>query len=151
MSNYKLIQEILIKSQSKIWDYAKTEWTLVDIFEADEQETCLCGHYPIKELCELHNSINGQTVIVGNQCVKKFMGISSDKLFESVKKVKSDIEKAINLETISFLFKKGLISKWENDFYTNTYRKRIMSDEQIRKRIEINKKVLQLVKKRGIK
>ena len=86
MSNYKLIQEILIKSQSKIWDYAKTEWTLVDIFEADEQETCLCGHYPIKELCELHNSINGQTVIVGNQCVKKFMGISSDKLFESVKK-----------------------------------------------------------------
>lgn len=78
------------------------------------------------------------------------MGISSDKIFASVKKVRSDIEKSVNIETIIFLSEKGLISDWEKSFYTDTHRKRKLSDKQIEKRIEINKKVLQIVKKKGI-
>jgi hypothetical protein len=47
MSEYKLTEEILKRSQSNVWDMAKLEWKLNEIYEAEEPETCLCGHFPI--------------------------------------------------------------------------------------------------------
>ena len=49
MSGYKLTEEILKRSQAKVWDIAKLEWKLNEIYEAEEPETCLCGHFPIIE------------------------------------------------------------------------------------------------------
>ena len=43
---FPLIKKILIKSHSDIWDEAKNEWEHIDVYEVDEPETCLCGHYP---------------------------------------------------------------------------------------------------------
>jgi len=47
MFEYKLTEEILKRSQSNVWDMAKLEWKLNVIYEAEEPETCLCGHFPI--------------------------------------------------------------------------------------------------------
>ena len=49
MSEYKLTEEILKRSQSNVWDMAKLEWKLNEIYEAEEPETCLCGHFSIGE------------------------------------------------------------------------------------------------------
>ncbi|WP_260923189.1 hypothetical protein [Novosphingobium sp. 9] len=37
-------------SRATDWEVAKKEWRLVEISEADEPETCLCGYFPIVEL-----------------------------------------------------------------------------------------------------
>lgn len=68
-------------SQSDIWDAARLEWNLHEVYEANEPETCLCGHYPIIEICVLKNIINSNFTNVGNCCVKKFIGLPSDKIF----------------------------------------------------------------------
>ncbi len=50
-SQFQLATEIIKRSVARTWDEAKTEWSLYEIYETDEPETCLCGHFPIIELC----------------------------------------------------------------------------------------------------
>ena len=59
VSQSKLITEILERSVAQTWDEARREWSLYEVYEADEPETCLCGHFPIIELCVLRNRRNG--------------------------------------------------------------------------------------------
>lgn len=73
MSQYKLTNGILKLSVSKVWDTASLEWKLNEIYEAVNPETCLCGHFPIVEICILKNNLNNESVTVGNCCVKKFL------------------------------------------------------------------------------
>lgn len=58
MSKYKLTKEITKLSVSNVWDAAKLEWSLAQIYEADEPERCLCGQSPIIEICILQNKHN---------------------------------------------------------------------------------------------
>ena len=144
MSEYKLTTEILALSASSDWDAAKMEWQLEDITKEEEPQTCLCGHYPIVELCTLRNRINHNTAIVGNCCVKRFIGLPSEEIFQAVTRVQKDWWRALNKETIYHAYDKRWITEWELTFYLDTMRKRIdsMSGKQSSKRNEINKRVL---------
>ena len=108
MSGYKLTEEILKRSQAKVWDIAKLEWKLNEIYEAEEPETCLCGHFPIIEICILQNKLNTQFATVGNCCVKKFIGLPSDLIFQAVKRVRKDNQKSLNAEAIQHAYEKGI-------------------------------------------
>ena len=66
MSEYKLTEEILNRSNSKEWNEAKLEWKLDFVHKADEPEACLCGHFPIIEVCVLKNKLSSDFVNVGN-------------------------------------------------------------------------------------
>jgi len=145
MSEYRLSAEIVARSVSQAWDEAKLEWALDHIYWEGDPETCLCGHFPINELCILRNRKNGNEALVGNCCVKKFVGLPSDKIFQSLKKIQKDEEKAINAETVEHAFSKGWISEWEKQFCFNTMRKRSLTDKQMAKRIQINQKVLRRI------
>lgn len=147
MSEYKLTQEIIQLSQSKVWDIAKLEWVLSEIYEADEPETCLCGHFPIIEICILQNKANGQFATVGNCCVKKFMGLPSDMIFQAVKRVRKDKEKSLNAEAIQYAYDKRWINEWEYKFSIDTMRKRILSAKQIQNRLIVNNKMLNNMKR----
>jgi hypothetical protein len=141
--NFKTLRDaILARSVSKNWDAAKLEWRLDHIYEVDEPEECLCSHFPIIEICVLINRKNNQKAEVGNVCVKRFMGIRSDKIFSCVKRLRVDLDKAANLETIELLFEQNLISGWERSFSIDTLRKRNLSLKQLQKRHEINQKIL---------
>jgi hypothetical protein len=142
MSEYKLTEEIIRLSQSKIWDTAKLEWGLNQIYEADEPETCLCGHFPIIEICVLKNRLNAQLATVGNCCVKKFIGLPSDLIFQAVKRVRKDNQKSLNTEAIQHAYEKGWINEWEYKFSIDTMRKRKLSDKQLETRMKVNKKML---------
>lgn len=148
MSEYKLSDEIIQLSQADVWDLAKLEWRLSEVYEADAPETCLCGHYPIIEVCVLLNTLNGNLAEVGNSCVKKFMGLSSDKIFQAVKRIRKDDEKSLNAEALSHAFERGLINKWEFDFSIDTMRKRNLSPKQLQKRKDINAKMLANMKRK---
>lgn len=141
--NFKQLRDaITARSEAKDWDAAKLEWRLHHISEADEPEQCLCGHFPIIEICTLLNIKNGKSADVGNVCVKRFMGIRSDRVFDCVKRIRKELDKAPNAETIELLFQQRLISDWERTFSFNTIRKRNLSAKQLSKRHEINRKIL---------
>jgi len=142
MSEYKLTEEILKRSQSKVWDMAKLEWKLNEIYEADEPETCLCGHFPIIEICILQNKLNAQFATVGNCCVKKFIGLPSDLIFQAVKRVRKDNQKSLNTEAIQHAYEKGWINEWEYKFTIDTMRKRNLSGKQLQTRMKVNEKML---------
>ena len=147
MSEYKLSSEIIALSEADTWDAAKLEWTLLEVYEADEPETCLCGHYPIIELCILKNTRNGNNATVGNCCVKKFIGLPSDKIFQAVKRVRKDITKSLNAEAIEHAFMRGWLTSWEKTFYFNIMRKRNLTTRQASKKREINTLVLQRMRR----
>ena len=90
MGQKELIQAIVQASRAKNWDLAKLEWHLTEIQlneGSEAEEYCLCGH-PIFELCFIKNCYTGRELIVGNVCVKRFLGIRSDKLSTALKKLK---------------------------------------------------------------
>lgn len=151
MAEYKLTQNIIALSNSKAWDRAKLEWKLHDIYEADEPETCLCGHFPIIEVCVLINTYNHKYANVGNCCVKKFIGLPSDKIFQSVKRVRKDNTKALNAEALKHAHDKGWINDWEYNFSIDTMRKRNLSYKQIQTRIKINEKMMLNMKRTSAK
>lgn len=142
MSQYKLTSEILARSKSTAWDAAKLEWSLHEIYQAETPETCLCGHFPIIELCVLANRLNRNLATVGNCCVKKFLGLPSDRIFQAMKRVKSDPGKSLNAESLSHAREKGWINGWEYDFYMNVMSKRKLSSAQKKHKEEINSKFL---------
>lgn len=149
--NFKqLSQQILALSEASDWETARKEWALVDIIEADEPETCLCGHYPIIEICEIHNRVTGHSAEVGNVCVKRFLGFRSDLIFAGVKRVRKDPEKGLNADCIAFFRQRNLLSDWEYGFLQDTMRKRNLSAKQMATRVKINRKILAAVSRRGL-
>lgn len=143
---YKLSEEIVTLSVADTWDRAKLEWELEDIYHEEDPDTCLCGHFPINELCYLRNTINGNRALVGNICVKKFLGLPSDKIFDAINRITKDTTKALNAEAIEHAFKKQWITDWEHDFYFDTWRKRSLSTKQSTKRVQINERVLRNIR-----
>ncbi len=141
-NEYKLQKEIIALSQAKNWEQARLEWDLEGVYYEDEPDTCLCGHFPINEICTLRNRKNDNRATIGNVCVKRFLGLPSDRIFRAVKRVRRDSVKSLNEEAIEWAFLKGWINQWERDFYLDISRKRNLTDKQSNKKININKKLL---------
>lgn len=147
MAGFKLASEILKLSNGTTWDAAKLEWHLIEIFESEVGDVCLCGHSPIKELCVIQNTITKVQVTVGNCCVNKFIGISSGKIFQSLKKIRKDTGKSINAESVQYAFDHNVINDWERKFYLDIMRKKLLTDKQLAKKININKKFLNNIRR----
>lgn len=145
VSEFKLIERILNLSEAKVWQHAKREWELESVYEEDEPDTCMCGHYPINEICLLRNKENGNSAIVGNVCVKKFLRLPSGPIFAAVKGVKRGSRKSFNAETINLAHRRGWINQWETDFYVDTMRKRKLTEKQSAKRTQVNEKILKMI------
>ena len=141
---------ILALSGATDWEVAKKEWRLVEISEADEAETCLCGHFPIIELCTISNATTSKSVDVGNVCVKRFLGFRSDLIFQSLKRVRADLAKAIGPDATAFFHERGVINDWEYQFQQSTMRRRNLTDRQLASRRSINQKVIAAVRRRGL-
>ncbi len=120
---------------------ARLEWALFGIYEAQTPQRCLCGKYPIIEICTLKNKLNNSLATVGNCCVKKFIGLPSDKIFQAVKRVRKDLSKTLNPETIAHALEKRWINDWESTFYLNIIPNRSLSAKQAEKKTAINQKI----------
>jgi hypothetical protein len=149
--NFKQLKAaVLASSHAADWDIAKKEWRLIAISEAHEPETCICGHFPIIELCTIFNASTRSSLDVGNVCVKRFLGFRSDLIFQSLKRVRADQDKAIGPDATAFFYERGVINDWEYKFQQSTMRKRILSERQLAIRCIINQKVLEAVRRRGL-
>ena len=142
-NNEKILRvEICSRSQGEGWEVAKSEWQLSELYFADMPQTCLCTHFPIFQICVLKNGVNGKTANVGNCCVKKFMQLPSDLIFQAVKRVKADSAKSLNKEAIHFAHEKKWLNDWELNFYLDTFKKRKLSEKQESCRVKINDRIL---------
>ena len=147
--NHSILSErIVALSEADDWYSAKQEWRLQSVFFEEEPSTCLCSHYPIVEICVLKNSLNGNLAEVGNVCVNKFLGIPSKIIFDGLKRVANDQSKALNPPGIDYIFDKRWINEWERDFLLDTAGKRTLSAKQAAKRKEINRQILNRVRRR---
>ena len=142
--NYKLIDEIIKRSESKIWDTAKLEWYLNDIELSYDFSSCLCSH-PIKELCFIRNKLNSSDAIVGNCCVTKFFNFGTKTIFKSIKKITKDKSKSFNSVDLIFLFNNKKITEWEYNFYSDIINKKKLSPRQKEKKIQVNEKILNIL------
>ena len=118
-TEYKLFQEILKISIGSNWDDIKKEWKLFEVYESDGSQTCLCGKYPIMEICVLENIKNGNLAEVGSSCVNKFLGIESNYVIKRIKKIKNDISSSVPKNLINKSWKEGIITNWDYAFYLN--------------------------------
>lgn len=141
--HYKLTEEIISLSDSTTWDFAKLEWSFEFAYYAEDLQTCLCGHYPIKNICVIRNTKNSNQTEVGNCCINKFLGIEDgNKIFTSIKKLKDDISKSMSAEVVNYIYGKKGISDFEYKFYKDIYRKRNLSLKQLEIKNRINNKFL---------
>ena len=130
-NEYKLTEAIIKRSEANNWSEARQEWYFLHCYYQEEPDTCLCGHFPINNICVIKNELNGRRAEVGNICVDKFMGISDGtKIFTSLTGVKKGSRQSINDESLEYLYEHDLISDHEYSVYKSIRRKRILSDKQ---------------------
>lgn len=144
MSQYRLTTALLARSQSKVWCQAQREWEFVTVQRGDGKDGCLCGHSPIVNLCKLRNKLNKNTAIVGNCCVKRFLNLPTNSIFDAVKRIEQDPTRSVNLQTLNHVRDEAWITEWEYDFYRQIQRKQFkkFSPKRASIKIEINHKIL---------
>ncbi|WP_290806575.1 hypothetical protein [Flavobacterium sp.] len=141
--HFKLTEEIISLSDSRTWDFAKLEWDFEFAYYSEELQTCLCGHFPIKNICVIRNKRNSNQTEVGNCCINKFLGIEDgNKIFTSIKKIKEDNSKSMSAVVIDYIYSKNGISEFEYNFYVDIHRKRNLSFKQLEIKKRINNKFL---------
>ena len=141
-NEYALSRNIIERSIGRNWDEAKLEWQLVNVFKQPQAGQCLCGKFPITEHCVLLNRKNGNIAIVGSVCVKKFLGLPADKIFQAISRIAKDLTRSLNAEAIDFAHKKRWINDWERKFCFDNLHKKKLSWAQRQTRSQINQKVL---------
>jgi hypothetical protein len=139
---YKLVEEILERSVAPTWPEARREWKLKDIYTADEPGACLCGKYPIIEICIIVNRKNGNVAMVGNECVKRFMGMPSERLFANLRRIARNLDAAPSKALLDHAIERGWLDEWQKEFSLKTYCNRRLTPRQRTKRREINSVIL---------
>lgn len=142
----KFTAAILALSVSKDWLEAKPEWELHLVYNDGSDRTCKCGHQPIHQICVIKNRENDNEAEVGNVCVHNFMQLASRRIFSVLRRVRAEITKSLNPAALDLFVSRGVLSNGEKDDYLEYWRKRKnMTDEQRRQKIEINQRVLDYV------
>lgn len=149
MKYNQFIKAIIEASQANTWDLARSEWsyTYSDFVPDDEElDECICGH-GIRECCVITNNLNGNELVVGNCCVKKFMPeFGQGTLFAGLKRIIQNRYAAPNSQLIEEMQYGGRLTTWEIAFLKNTMKKRKLSYAQSNIRFEINQKIIYSLK-----
>jgi hypothetical protein len=144
-SPFLLVREILARSEARTWASARDEWELLHVFFADRDDPgrCLCGKYPILELCVIGNRLNGNQAVVGNVCVTRFLDLpEAEDLFDSLRRIIRNPKAALSAEAIEHCYREGWLNDWERSFYIDTCKRRQPTPRQLAKRVEINESVI---------
>jgi len=140
----KLKEAVTALSLAGTWAAVLQEWALDHITEVPN-ETCTCGHHPIRDNCFLYNRLSDNYIMVGNVCVKKFFDFRPDLIFNCLRRIARDLGKGMNDETITYLETRRILNGWEVGFCWNTQKRTTLSFKQVAVRRAINTKVLQKV------
>ncbi len=142
---WKLPPNLIALSQATTWSEALKEWSLTDIEQLGD-ETCLCNHYPIKEVCHISNEKNGNTAIVGNCCVKRFevdtVFEGTHKIFSALKRMRENSKASANKELIQYAYDNKVFSERDYEFYNKIWRKRKLTERQEDYKAALNERLI---------
>lgn len=137
---------ILALSNSRDWDEAKAEWKLYFVYDDPNDRACECEHSPIHQICVIRNRKNGKKTEVGNVCVRRFLRLVSSRIFAVIKRLRGDIQKSLNPAALTLFRERGVITLQEEQEYLLYWRRRKnMTDDQKRQKLDINQRVLTYV------
>lgn len=149
---WQLPQKLEELSDGNSYPAVLREWEL-DYIEhlapGEDSETCLCTHYPIREVCHILNLQNNNTAIVGNCCVKKFEKeaeavnfVGKHKVFDALKRLQKDNNANANEELIEYAYSKGVLTEKEYKTYLEIWRNRIFTTAEARLIRTANEKII---------
>lgn len=137
----ELIRNILNLSVAKTWEEAKKEWKVDNVFINPKYQTCLCSHYPIKEVIVLQNQLNTNVAEIGNCCINRFFENKDyNKFFKAL------AQNRINKLVITLAYDKGVINDWEQNFLIKTWRKKVLTEKQSYLFQQLKEKILLVLK-----
>ncbi|NGX33632.1 MAG: hypothetical protein K1060chlam4_01703, partial [Candidatus Anoxychlamydiales bacterium] len=148
-SSWKLPAEIISLSRSRDWAIAVNEWQL-DYIEhlgaGEESDTCLCGHYPIRELCHIINTRTHEKATIGNHCIERFNkddpahAVFGDapKVFRSINQILNDPKATASKALLDYASKKEVLTKNQVRSYEEDKGKRNLRVSELKYRAEIN-------------
>lgn len=133
--SWKLPERIINLSQANTWAGAISEWRRAGIERLDdgeESKRCLCDHFPIRELCYVVNTVNGNRTLVGNHCVEKFKDDAIDddefksipRIFQALNRILKDQFVSANDELLEQAVREEIFSEEEAGEYQDIKRKR---------------------------
>jgi hypothetical protein len=134
-------------SHAPQWGWARTEWRYVDSF-MEPGGTCPCGQHPITEHCVIANQITGQSLEVGNCCVRHFWGEEwgkhADSVFSAIRRLRKrpDGPTPDVLLRDLLLNRHRVLSDWERQFLDDLGLKRVLTPRQRAYRHRANLKIL---------
>lgn len=152
MKQELLIRELITRSSVSDWREAKKEWLLESVQQlerGEDSETCLCGHNPIRELCYISNRVTGKVALVGNCCVRQFLGLPSTAIFKSLNKVAADDSRSLNPRALELLRDRKVIGSVDFENSIATWRKRKHSDSLLALRRQVNAQALAYFRRKG--
>lgn len=113
-SNEKqLISILLSKSSSGNWEVAKLQWEISGIHIGED--TCSCGKTPIKFICQMRNTVTGNTAILGSTCVEKYLSIKCTMVFKDM--LVNPVGRFVKLDTLDFAHRLKYVNDWEYNCY----------------------------------
>jgi hypothetical protein len=93
--------------------------------------------------------VNGKTTEVGNCCINRFLGLDYKNVFVSIRKVRKDGGASFNEATVLLAHQLRIISDKDKNFYLDIWRKRELSEAQLKWKNDINRRIMaRFVKKR---
>ena len=141
-----LQRENLARSHAQTWAAAKLEWHFYNAYFDGTGGRCLCRH-KIFERCDLRNDVTSEFAIVGNCCVKKFLGhlsdeVATDAVFASLKRVAKDSNKALHVDLVQLARERNVITDFAVKWYADFARERKLTHQQLLYREQLNNKIL---------
>jgi hypothetical protein len=147
--NWRLPEYLVALSEGNSFPAVLEEWELSHIEhleQGEESETCLCTHYPIREVCHIVNIENDNLAIVGNCCVKRFEGdtafAGTHKIFDALKRLRVNIENTANKELIEYAHDTNIITNEDRKRYLKIWRKKKLTDRQFNFIRRVNQQIL---------
>lgn len=124
MSETQLKNHIISLSESVDFEDAVKEWRWVGVTYDPNWNKCPCSQ-SIKEICHIENTKNGNKTHLGNNCIKKFLGIKTGGIFNLLKKFTENTEMIIPMKLINYADQLGYLYPREIEFLHSLWKKKI--------------------------
>jgi hypothetical protein len=122
---------------------ARLEWEILSIYIVPSGDKCICGHQPIKRVCEIANKETGSVVKIGSCCLGRFFDLKTQRIETGLNRLKAGIQHNLSPYLLEIAVKFKIINSIEERFYQKIKGKSRLNEILLKQKIAINKKVLE--------
>lgn len=147
--NWKLPERLPEYSEADTYVECVREWRLINVeqLKGDDSDYCLCSK-KIHQVMTIKNIHNGNTVKLGNRCIKQIKGPGSQLedahlVAAGLQRITEDVSAAANPALIKYAKARGFLSQKDCRFLAETCRKRSLTDKQENYRQLLNRRIIQ--------